>query len=59
MNGAFYGSEEKEQTVTKILATLYDLTGSMECAEELASAANEVEQKCAGAALTEMPHWIN
>jgi hypothetical protein len=58
MNPAFYG-EQKEEAVTKILATLFDLTGSMDCAEELVSAANEVEQKCAGAALTEMPHWIN
>ena len=58
MNAAFYG-KEKEQTVTKILATLFDLTGSMDCAEELVSAANEVEAACVGAALTEMPHWIN
>jgi hypothetical protein len=55
---AFYG-EEKAQTITQILATLFDLTGSMDCAEELVSAADEVEQKCTGAALTEMPHWIN
>jgi hypothetical protein len=58
MNAAFYG-EEKEQTVTKILATLYDLTGSMDCAEELVNAADEVERTCAGAAITLMPPWIN
>jgi len=57
MNAAFFG-ETEEQTVAKILATLYNLTGSMDCAEELLKAANEVEEKCAGAALTEMPHWI-
>jgi hypothetical protein len=58
MNAAFFG-EQEDRTITKILATLFDLTGSMECAEELVSAAEEVEQKCTGAAITEMPHWIN
>jgi hypothetical protein len=56
MNSAFYG---EDGSVCELLARLGDLSGSPECAQELLEAANEVEEKCAGAALMGMPHWIN
>jgi len=58
MNGAFYGFEEKEQALTKILATLFDLTGSMDCAVELAKAANEIEAANPDMPLIPMPPWV-
>jgi hypothetical protein len=53
----FYGDEGRVPLVT-LLMNLYQLTGSEECAKELAEAADEVERSCAGAALTAMPGWV-
>jgi len=55
---AFYG-EDGRPSLFEVIANLRALTGCDRCASELVEAANEVEQRCAGAALMEMPHWIN
>ena len=53
----FFGDEDRTPLITMLL-NLYQLTGSEECAKELAEAADEVERICAGAALTAMPGWV-
>ena len=56
---AFYG-EECRPSLYEVIAILSALTGSDACARELIMASDYVERVCGpGAALTEMPHWIN
>ena len=56
---AFFG-EDGRPSLYEVIATLRALTGCDACANELVAAADEVERLCGpGAALTEMPHWIN
>jgi hypothetical protein len=54
---AFYGDDGRPHLYA-VLNQLFALTGSEECAVELVRAANEVEEKTAGAAITLMPAWV-
>jgi hypothetical protein len=59
MNAAFYG---EERTVSEILRTLTDLTGSAECAEEFVRVCDEIEAASGpDIAFSQMPSggWVN
>lgn len=60
-NPAFYGEvgEDSRPLLCEVLLTLYRLTGSMDCAVELVTSANEIEAANPDLVLTAMPPWIN